>query len=58
MSVVSHQIGHALGLLHSGVEGSIMFPLYTYKENITLSNQDVLSIQSVYGKLEESFFFF
>eukprot|EP00057_Strongylocentrotus_purpuratus_P004270 XP_003728374.1 PREDICTED: matrix metalloproteinase-9 [Strongylocentrotus purpuratus] len=54
MSVVSHQIGHALGLLHSGVEGSIMFPIYTDKENINLSYQDVLSIQSLYGNADDS----
>ncbi|ESO08440.1 hypothetical protein HELRODRAFT_110065 [Helobdella robusta] len=47
--VAIHEIGHALGLDHSSVKGSIMYPYYTgFKANLTLSLDDIAGIQELY----------
>ncbi|XP_065664898.1 matrix metalloproteinase-2-like isoform X2 [Hydra vulgaris] len=49
--VAVHEIGHCIGLEHSSVENSIMYPRYKgyMGEKFTLSKDDILGIQSIYG---------
>ncbi|KAF4391659.1 hypothetical protein F8388_005424 [Cannabis sativa] len=49
-SVAVHEIGHLLGLGHSSVEDSIMFPTIASRtRKVELANDDVLGIQRLYG---------
>ena len=49
--VVTHEIGHALGLDHLWVGGTIMFPTYSgYDPNMKLHPDDIKRIQNLYGK--------
>jgi len=49
--VAVHEIGHSLGLEHSGVYQAIMYPWYKgYQgETIKLANDDIAGIQNLYG---------
>ncbi|XP_023396342.2 matrix metalloproteinase-26 [Loxodonta africana] len=49
--VATHELGHALGLYHSGNPNSIMYPTYEYKDPRTfhLSLEDIRRIQHLYG---------
>lgn len=49
-SVAVHEIGHLLGLGHSSVEESIMFPTITSRtRKVDLAVDDVTGIQELYG---------
>lgn len=50
-AVAAHEFGHSLGLSHSDVEGSLMYPWYqNFDYDLELSQDDKLGIQSIYGK--------
>ena len=52
MAVAAHEFGHALGLSHSSVPGSLMFPYYqSLKDGDKLPYDDTLGIQRLYGTL-------
>uniref|UniRef100_A0A8C3T6C8 Peptidase metallopeptidase domain-containing protein n=1 Tax=Chelydra serpentina TaxID=8475 RepID=A0A8C3T6C8_CHESE len=57
--VAAHEFGHSLGLDHSNVLGSLMYPIYRQTEtrNYRLPQDDVEGIQTLYGKEEASRFF-
>lgn len=51
-SVLLHEIGHSLGLGHSNVPGSVMWPTYSFHAG--LSMDDIAGIQAIYGaRLQE-----
>lgn len=48
--VTTHEFGHSLGLEHSQVRGSIMYPYYQgYKPDMKLHSDDIRRIQAQYG---------
>ncbi|XP_072332004.1 uncharacterized protein [Scyliorhinus torazame] len=51
MQVATHEFGHSLGLGHTNISGSVMFPFYTFvpQDSFGLSNDDIEGIQSLYG---------
>ena len=49
--VALHEFGHSIGLGHSNVHESIMYPWYKgYIPNVELSDGDVQELQRLYGK--------
>ena len=48
-TVALHEIGHLLGLAHSSVPGSVMFPTYS-GERRRLTADDINGIQALYGR--------
>uniref|UniRef100_A0A914UVR2 Peptidase metallopeptidase domain-containing protein n=1 Tax=Plectus sambesii TaxID=2011161 RepID=A0A914UVR2_9BILA len=57
LSVAIHELGHSLGLHHSDVEGSIMYPYYQYTTDADhtgprLHYDDILAVQELYGRGE------
>ncbi|XP_018368245.1 PREDICTED: matrix metalloproteinase-14-like [Trachymyrmex cornetzi] len=52
LNTLIHEIGHALGLMHSSREESIMFAVVTARNNnriAKLNIEDILAIQQFYG---------
>jgi hypothetical protein len=47
-TVILHELGHSLGLGHTGIAGSVMFPFYGGAMR-TLTADDIAGIQFVYG---------
>jgi Matrixin len=47
LHVAIHEIGHSLGLLHSSLKTSIMYPWY--KKQFELSENDHIGLNSIYG---------
>lgn len=53
-AVAAHEFGHSLGLSHSSVPGSLMFPYYqSMKDDYTLPVDDTVGIQQLYGSRDE-----
>ena len=53
LQTLVHQIGHSLGLSHSNVYDSIMFPFvktYNASSPLTFHREDVKAIQTLYGE--------
>ncbi|VDM43468.1 unnamed protein product [Toxocara canis] len=49
-SIMMHEIGHSLGLSHSQQQDSIMYSFYQYDLPPQLSYDDIVAIQSIYGR--------
>ena len=47
-AVALHEIGHIFGLMHSSIDGSIMWPLLQNGLH-TLHDDDINGIQALYG---------
>src|SRR5438270_10362081 len=47
-TVATHEIGHALGLLHSGIASAEMYSAYNGVKTV-LNADDIAGIQSMYG---------
>ena len=53
--VAVHEFGHSLGLEHTNVRESIMYPWYKgYFPNIELTEDDIFGIQALHGKQWEN----
>ena len=48
VTVAGHEIGHALGLAHSNVNGALMFAFYGGAHR-KLESDDIAGIQAIYG---------
>jgi IPT/TIG domain-containing protein/matrixin len=49
-AIITHEIGHALGMGHSDVPGATMAPAYFGTGGRTIEADDMAGIQSIYGR--------
>ncbi|VDD74045.1 unnamed protein product [Mesocestoides corti] len=50
LSVATHELGHSMGLGHSSVPTSVMFPYYLRKwKRVELDQDDINGMQKIYG---------
>ncbi|KAM6159391.1 interstitial collagenase [Rhynchocyon petersi] len=52
--VVAHELGHSLGLSHSTDIGALMYPNYIFSGEVSLSQDDINGIQTIYGSSPNS----
>lgn len=51
LSVATHELGHSMGLGHSSVHTSVMFPYYLSKwKRVELDQDDINGMQKIYGE--------
>jgi len=50
LQVATHEIGHSLGLTHSGNRNTIMFDFHIPMTTVHLTSEDVERIQQLYGR--------
>ncbi|ESN96717.1 hypothetical protein HELRODRAFT_134536, partial [Helobdella robusta] len=48
--VATHEIGHLLGLGHSSVPKTVMYPFHYYTSNFMLTDDDIKGIETIYGQ--------
>lgn len=53
VTVAAHEIGHALGLDHTQISGSLMLPNYTGSHRF-LGQDDIAGIKSIYGNINQN----
>ena len=53
--VAVHELGHSIGLDHSGTYGAVMYPIYQSNggKDFDLNLDDVKGAQSLYGKFSK-----
>lgn len=51
LSVATHELGHSMGLGHSSVQTSVMYPYYLSKwKRVELDQDDIAGMQKIYGE--------
>jgi hypothetical protein len=50
--LVEHEVGHLLGLDHSAVISSVMYPFVGYGSNVALDSDDRIGIATVYPRVD------